>query len=108
MSSRQALVLIQLPTQWIPGTLSPRIKRPGRETDDLPPNSAIVKKTWIYTSTPPYAFMECAYLVKHRNKVTFLFNPQTEDWVETKDNPDAVKTGRMSVTARIKSRISMS
>jgi hypothetical protein len=33
------------------------VKRPGRETDQLPPASAEVKKMWIYTSTPPYAFM---------------------------------------------------
>jgi hypothetical protein len=29
----------------------------GRETDHSPPASAKVKKMWIYTSTPPYAFM---------------------------------------------------
>jgi hypothetical protein len=33
------------------------VKRPGREADDSPPASAEVKKTWIYTSTPTYAFM---------------------------------------------------
>jgi hypothetical protein len=33
--------------QWVPGVLSPAVKRPGRK----------VKKMWIYTSTPPYAFM---------------------------------------------------
>jgi hypothetical protein len=38
--------------------LFPReIKRLGREADHSPPSSAEVKKTWIYTSTPPYAFM---------------------------------------------------
>jgi hypothetical protein len=37
--------------------LSPRIKRPGRKADHSPPTSAEVKKMWIYTSTPPYAFM---------------------------------------------------
>jgi hypothetical protein len=35
----------------------PGIKRPGRESDHSPPTSAEVKKTWIYKSTPPYAFM---------------------------------------------------
>jgi hypothetical protein len=29
----------------------------GREVDHSPPTSAKVKKMWIYTSTPPYAFM---------------------------------------------------
>jgi hypothetical protein len=37
--------------------LSPGVKRPGREADRSPPASAKVKKMWIYTSTPPYAFM---------------------------------------------------
>jgi hypothetical protein len=33
------------------------VKRPGREADHSPPASAEIKKTWIYTSTPPYVFM---------------------------------------------------
>jgi hypothetical protein len=36
--------------------LSPGVKRPGREADHSPTN-AEVKNMWIYTSTPPYAFM---------------------------------------------------
>ncbi|PNF35818.1 hypothetical protein B7P43_G09411 [Cryptotermes secundus] len=36
---------------------SPGVKRPGREADGSPPTSAEVKKTWVYTSTPLYAFM---------------------------------------------------
>jgi hypothetical protein len=45
------------PIQWVPGDLSPGIKQPGREADHSPRTSAEVKKMWIYTSTPPYAFM---------------------------------------------------
>jgi hypothetical protein len=45
------------PIQWVPGALSPWLKRQGREVDHSPPASADVKKTWIYTSTPLYAFM---------------------------------------------------
>jgi hypothetical protein len=30
----------------------PGVKRPGRETDHLPPYSAEVKNVWSYTSTP--------------------------------------------------------
>jgi hypothetical protein len=56
-SSRPVLRPTEPPTQWVPGALSPGVKRPGREADRLPPTSAEVKKTWIYTSTPPYAFM---------------------------------------------------
>jgi hypothetical protein len=28
----------------------------GREADYSPPTSAEVKKTWVYTSTPPYVY----------------------------------------------------
>jgi hypothetical protein len=35
----------------------PGVKLPGREADYSPPASAEVKKMWIYTSIPPYAFM---------------------------------------------------
>jgi hypothetical protein len=47
------------PTSYpmVPGALSPGVKRPGCEADLSPPNSAEVKNMWIYTSTPPYAFM---------------------------------------------------
>jgi hypothetical protein len=40
------------------GYLYSGIKRPGREADHSPPTSAEIKKTSIYTSIPPYAFME--------------------------------------------------
>jgi hypothetical protein len=33
------------------------VKRSDREADRLPLTSAEIKKTWIYTSTPPYVFM---------------------------------------------------
>jgi hypothetical protein len=33
------------------------VKRQGREADHSPPSSAEVKKTWVYTSAPPYVFM---------------------------------------------------
>jgi hypothetical protein len=44
------------PTQP-PVPLSPGVKRSAREADHSTPTSAEVKKTWIYTSTPPYVFM---------------------------------------------------
>jgi hypothetical protein len=43
----------QPPIQWVPGALSPGVKRPGREADHSLPASAEVKKMWISTSTPP-------------------------------------------------------
>jgi hypothetical protein len=57
MSSRLALGPIQPPIQWVPGGLFKGVKRQGREANRSSPASAEVKKMWIYTSTPPYAFM---------------------------------------------------
>jgi hypothetical protein len=56
-SSRPPLRSTQPPIQWVPGALSLGIKRRGLEVDHSPPTSAEVKKMWIYTSTPTYAFM---------------------------------------------------
>jgi hypothetical protein len=39
------------------GIFLPGVKLPGREADQSPPTSTEVKKMWIYTSTPSYAFM---------------------------------------------------
>jgi hypothetical protein len=44
------------PIQWVPGALSPEVKRVGSEADHSLPSGAEVKKMWIYTSTPPYVF----------------------------------------------------
>jgi hypothetical protein len=43
-SSRPTLRSTQPPAQWVPGVLSPGVKRPGREVDHTPPTSAEVKK----------------------------------------------------------------
>jgi hypothetical protein len=39
------------------GSSFPEVKRPGREADHSPPTNTDVKKTWIYTSIPPDAFV---------------------------------------------------
>jgi hypothetical protein len=39
------------------GRSFPRVKWLGREADHSPPSNIEIKKTWIYTFTPPYAFM---------------------------------------------------
>jgi hypothetical protein len=39
------------------GLFPQEAEQPGRETDHSPPVSAEVKKMWMYTPTPPYAFM---------------------------------------------------
>jgi hypothetical protein len=43
-ASRTALGPTQSPIHWIPGTLSLRLKRPGREADHSPPSNAEVKE----------------------------------------------------------------
>jgi hypothetical protein len=52
-ASRPVLGPTQPPIQWVPGVLSLGVKRPGRETDHLPPSSAEIKNVWSFTSTPP-------------------------------------------------------
>jgi hypothetical protein len=54
------------------GALSPGIKRPGCEADHSPPTSVKVKKTWVYTSTPPWSSWHDDLLVKHRDKFTLF------------------------------------
>jgi hypothetical protein len=47
------------PIQWARGGLYPQLKATReRIADHSPQTSAEAKKTWIYTSTPPYVFME--------------------------------------------------
>jgi hypothetical protein len=52
-TSRPALGPTQSPIQWVPGVLSLRVKRPGREADQSPTSSAEVKNVWSYTSASP-------------------------------------------------------
>jgi hypothetical protein len=40
---RAALRSIQPPIQWVPGAISPGVKRPGCATDHSPPSSVEVK-----------------------------------------------------------------
>jgi hypothetical protein len=55
MSPIPVLGFTQPPIQWVPEALSSGLKWSGREADHSPLTSAEVKKTWTYTSTPPYA-----------------------------------------------------
>jgi len=50
-ASRPTLGPTQPPIQWVPGFLTPGLKRSGREADNLPPCSAEVKDAWNYTFT---------------------------------------------------------
>jgi hypothetical protein len=55
------------PLRWVP-----RVKRPGRETDQSPPSIAKVDNAWICISTVPYIFiMWC--LIKYTENFTFSF-----------------------------------
>jgi hypothetical protein len=51
-SSRPVLAPSQPLIPWVPG-----IHSMGHQADYTIPTSSEVKKTWIYTSTHPYAFM---------------------------------------------------
>jgi hypothetical protein len=52
------------------------VKRPGREADHSPPTNVEVKKMWIYTSTPPYAFMTGTTLSYSNERATLLTGAQ--------------------------------
>jgi hypothetical protein len=45
------------PSQCVPAANSPGVKRQRRKALHSPLGNAEIKKTWIYTSTPPYVFM---------------------------------------------------
>jgi hypothetical protein len=51
-ASRMALGPTQPPIQWVPGSLSLGVRRPGREADHSLPSSTEVKNEWIYNSSP--------------------------------------------------------
>jgi hypothetical protein len=48
-----------------------------READHSPPRNAEVKKVWLCTSTPPYAFMAQSLISSARDNVTFTLNMST-------------------------------
>jgi hypothetical protein len=53
MLSKSALGPTQPSIQLISGALAQGVKRPGRDADHSLPTSAEVKKTRVYTTTPP-------------------------------------------------------
>jgi hypothetical protein len=55
--SKLSLGPTQAHIQWVPGAFLPGVKQPGHETDQSPPTSAEVKKTWVYAFTPQYVFV---------------------------------------------------
>jgi hypothetical protein len=77
--SRPALRPTQPPIQWVPGTLSPELKWPGREADHSPPTNAEVQKTWAYTSTPPYVLMALRSISYAQGQLYLYFSLSTSD-----------------------------
>jgi hypothetical protein len=63
-SSRPALGPTQPPIQWVPGTLSTAVKRPGREADHSPPPCTEFENAWSYTSTHNTSSWRGAHLSK--------------------------------------------
>jgi hypothetical protein len=64
--------------QWVSGTLSLGVKRPGREADHSPPPSADVKE-WVELylhspSTPPWRGAK----LNHRDNFTFTFTMEKD------------------------------
>jgi hypothetical protein len=73
-ASRPALGPTQPPIQWVPDTLSPRVKRPGRNYRHSPPSSAEFKNAWRFTSRPQQVFVAWC-VVKHGDNFTFSIVP---------------------------------
>jgi hypothetical protein len=71
-SSRPVLGSTQPPSQWVLAALTPGVKQPGCEVDHSLQTSAKVKKTCIYTSTPPYVFMAQCLISKAQGQLYFL------------------------------------
>jgi hypothetical protein len=56
-------------------SLTPGVKRPGREADHSPTSTAEIKNAWSYTSTPPIRLHGVWCLVRHRDKfIPLRFN----------------------------------
>lgn len=62
----------QFPIQWVPQSLSPGVKRSGREADCKPPYNAAVKNVWIGISSPLCAFMACRRISSHLTSILRL------------------------------------
>jgi hypothetical protein len=58
---------IQPPIQWALMSLSPEVKRPGREADHSSTLNAKVKTVWSYISTPLYVSITWRFF-KRRGK----------------------------------------
>jgi hypothetical protein len=73
ISSRQILGSIKPPIQWVLGALFPGVQQQGPEAGHSPPTSAMVRKTWISTSTLPYAHDEVLNWISMGTTLPFTF-----------------------------------
>jgi hypothetical protein len=69
-ASRTALRPTQPRDQWVPGTISLGVERPGRESDHSPPSSAEVKMLGAVPPLPQCVFMTL-WLIAHRDNFNF-------------------------------------
>jgi hypothetical protein len=70
-ASRPDLRPTQPPIQLLAGTLSLKVKRPGREADHSPPSSAEVNNAWTYTFPAP-AYFHCVMRSLKKSTGTIL------------------------------------
>jgi hypothetical protein len=56
--------------QWVPGALSPGVKRPGREANHSPPSSVDVKNGGAIPPPSDMSSWRGASLIKHRDNFT--------------------------------------
>jgi hypothetical protein len=68
-TSRQHIVPILFPIQWLLTDLSQGVKQPERETDHLVSSNIAVKTSWSFASPSPFAFMEEAEMKDHVNRM---------------------------------------
>jgi hypothetical protein len=69
----------QPPIQWVPGPLSPGIKRPGREADHSPPSSAEIKNGEAIQPRPRRSSRcDDTFFARNANGITStsVFSPQ--------------------------------
>jgi hypothetical protein len=71
-SSGPFLGSTQPPVQWIPGALSPGVKRQGREADHSPPIKPRLRKRGSIHPLPHTPSWSSAQLLKHRFNFTFF------------------------------------
>jgi hypothetical protein len=71
-ASRPAPRPSQPPIQWLPGAISPEVKRPGSEVDHSPPSSVEVKNGGAIPQLPRTSSWCSASLIKHKDIFTFI------------------------------------